>query len=588
MAEGGQDTDDEPDDRAAKLLRRAEHLLACHAWNRAERLLYPVLATVPGHTDCLRLKRRLLAMREQLLEAAPIAVALTARFDARADDWFRRAQTEMRLRELDAAFDSALHALDLGLHEPRLIEPLVAGALFDPARAQLLLDRCRAIRRQPAAAVDDSGDARPILGIPWCNHWYDAHNGRHPLMTAPLKAPGQIRFLIYRPEPEARNPDARVLAHWSGFRTRFAALDQDALSCTRAEPAVFLGFRALRLATQPPPVDVEFLHTFPYTAGAIPFVFHIEQPETLFGPLHPWPCFKVTRDMASFRLTRALLADPRCLGIMTHIRATRRGLASFFDDSRITAKLRYVPFGALPPAPKHRLRRPARRGSACTFLFTNGFTPRPVNFFLRGGVDVLASFLRVNRQYPETRLVIAAPLPTHLDAMLLDRVLRHPRIRWYRERLDDGRFAALFRDADAYLLPSVMVHAVSVVQAMHSALPVVVADSFGCSEFVRHGKNGLIVPGRRLAVWRPDAGQYRMDYQPVLNALGAPADPLFTNRLARAMADLARDPKLRRRLGCEAQRTARRRHRGETWCRGVHEWLEESVRPLAEPPPLVL
>lgn len=568
----------EPDSEGALTvrLRQAERLLACHAWDRADRLAQSVFVARPDDPAALRLKRRLLAMRERAADAAADATVLTAGPDAAADDWFRRAQIEMRLGDPVAAFDSAMEALDRGCRDPRLIEPLVAGALVDPDRERQLLACCRGA--EPGlVAVDDSGDRRPVVGVPWCQTWYEPHNGRHPLMTATLAAPGDLRLLLYLPDPPAAPPMVSIAAAWPGVRARFAALGNAADRPMAAERAVFFAFRSLRFGARPPQADVEFLHTFPYTVGATPFVFHLEQPENLFGPLHPWPCFELTRDTPSVRLTRALFADPRCIGILTHIKETRRGLAAFFDDPRITAKLTYVRYGAAPPPRPPRPSGPRWRGDVCTFLFTNGFTPRPVNFFLRGGVDVLAAFLRLNRVQPKTRLVIAAPLPAHADPRLIERVLRHPHIRWIQERLDDGAFAALFQEADAYLLPSVMVHAVSVIQAMHAGLPPIVTDSIGFSEFVRPRRNGLVVPGRRLAVWRPEAGEYRIDYLPVLNALGNPADPLFTGRLVSAMGELAGDPALRHRLGAQAHRDARRLHTGEAWCRGVRDWLADGL-----------
>jgi len=62
--------------------------------------------------------------------------------------------------------------------------------------------------------------------------------------------------------------------------------------------------------------------------------------------------------------------------------------------------------------------------------------------------------------------------------------------------LSEQEIEALFSSADVYLLPAARLHVVAVLQAMASGLAIIISDGWGMAEYITHGRNGLIVPGR--------------------------------------------------------------------------------------------
>ncbi|MCH9020240.1 MAG: glycosyltransferase family 4 protein [Proteobacteria bacterium] len=63
--------------------------------------------------------------------------------------------------------------------------------------------------------------------------------------------------------------------------------------------------------------------------------------------------------------------------------------------------------------------------------------------------------------------------------------------------LPSGELVALYRSADAFVFPSLIeTFGIAVVEAMAAGLPVIVGDSPGCRDVVRHGRDGLVVPAR--------------------------------------------------------------------------------------------
>jgi glycosyltransferase involved in cell wall biosynthesis len=97
----------------------------------------------------------------------------------------------------------------------------------------------------------------------------------------------------------------------------------------------------------------------------------------------------------------------------------------------------------------------------------------------------------------------------------------------------DGEAAKIMADCDMFLLPSVFEGTpLTLMEAMHSGLPIVTTDVFGMGEVIDHERNGLLVPTRS-----PDA-------------------------IAAAIARLYDDPALRQSLGAAARADALSRY---TW-----------------------
>jgi hypothetical protein len=59
----------------------------------------------------------------------------------------------------------------------------------------------------------------------------------------------------------------------------------------------------------------------------------------------------------------------------------------------------------------------------------------------------------------------------------------------------------LFAEAQFYLLPAMSLHSMSTLQAMANGCVCVLADSWGSDEYLRHGIDGLRIPGREGKHW---------------------------------------------------------------------------------------
>ncbi len=267
--------------------------------------------------------------------------------------------------------------------------------------------------------------------------------------------------------------------------------------------------------------DIVYVHNDPYLAGLLG-----RRPgQSLVLHMH--------NDHLSARAARPLLARivARCDRVLCVSEFIRdRARAAFpADAGRIQTVLNAIdPAAIAGPA---ELPATRRGGAAPHFVYAGRLVPEK-------GVDVLLeAFGQLRRTLPQARLTIAG-------SSFFAGAPRTPferRLRQLAEAHGDGvtftgfiardRLRDLYGQADAVVAPSTWAEpfGLVVLEAMARGACVIVSRTGGLPELVDHERTGLLVP---------------------------PGD---VDALARAMARVAADPALARRLGCAARDEATRR-----------------------------
>jgi len=419
----------------------------------------------------------------------------------------------------------------------------------------------------------------------------------------PWNAPGLFRFNGDHPLPSS------LIADYPGYRFDFTLTPADAAHIRQADAAAETLRRELRAVTPTPstelveefivsrglqtqammlaPCDLHFLHTAPLTLGTKPWILHIEEMITLFAPFvwHGTSANVRIRDLPAYRMVKHLLEQPACRAVFSHLKHSVDFLPVLFESEKLAAKVHHVPLGIefSPAAIKKIAERQDARGQSAgtTFLFTNSWSHQEGSFILRGGADVLGAFIELVSKYPNARLIILSPLPvSYYGEGFADFARRLPNVHIVETRVSDDELVDLLLAADVFLVPSVGLHALSVLRAMYCGLPVVVSDAPGNDEYVRDGETGLVVEGRRgKTAWYDEIGFLHQTFEPVFGkSLGTVAANLF-----RVMEQLMQDPERGRRIGRAARAYALRHHRIEDWRAGfVH--LLDGIRPTLTPP----
>jgi glycosyltransferase involved in cell wall biosynthesis len=162
------------------------------------------------------------------------------------------------------------------------------------------------------------------------------------------------------------------------------------------------------------------------------------------------------------------------------------------------------------------------------------------------------------------RLILRSKLPQDLNQRYRQ-IIERCNVQVIDQFLSEDEMEALFASADIYVLPSARLHVVSILQAMASGLAIVVTDGWGMGEYISHGRNGLIVPGRYgTCSWMDSNGILRENYQPLFSA-----DPVVTNGLVEALSSLIQDAEMRTNLANTGLRDIETRFSIERWNRDL-------------------
>lgn len=340
-----------------------------------------------------------------------------------------------------------------------------------------------------------------------------------------------VRFLLYLVRKTGRLAPALRFAHSRHFESQVAA----------------------------PRAELAFLTSVPYTYGQSRWVIEIEDPTTLFFPfiVNGHTATVNVRSSPYFPVVKSVLEANSCRGIVTHMRSTAELLPTLFQSEVIARKVTYAPLGVRLP---ERWQKHEDEGGPVNLLFTNSWHQMPESFFVRGGLDVLEAFDILRRRYPQVRLTVRSALP-RLDEQHY-RILESGWVRLIDRFVPAERMAELQRESDIYLLPAARVHIVSLLQAMAYGQAVVVSDGWGMGEYVEHGRNGLVVPGRYGKVsWADrDAGVLREDYRPMYEP-----DRRVVEGLVESVSLLIEQRGLRKRLGGAARADVATKYTPERW-----------------------
>lgn len=355
------------------------------------------------------------------------------------------------------------------------------------------------------------------VAVPWALSHYIPLNGFHPLYRALFDhVPSHVELIAWDNVAlyERLSSDSAVRDWLVADMKRQATLYKRTVRDPIAKKYEEYWGTPNRYLTAALIGDVEFHHTAPFPSLRRPFVLHCE----MFAPLL-FPFSHQGKDMPKTIGTlrehyRKILSNDLCLGIVSHIPDTLSAISRFFSDSRIDVKLMGSRIGlsakavsilepSLASKAKPTLARPV-------FVFINSANQNPANFFRRGGHIVLRFWKRFLESGHDGLLIMRCSRPT--DGELRDYAVDPSfvtaesgrRILWSQAYFHDYEMNALMERANFFLLPSLSLHSVSIMQAMSCGAVPVVTDTIGTSLYVQDNETGMVLKGVRDAMWHED------------------------------------------------------------------------------------
>ena len=360
-------------------------------------------------------------------------------------------------------------------------------------------------------------EARKLqIAIPWNNSSYIPCNGFHPLYQSLFDESQclDITFnVIDEPEFARLLLDEKYLESISGDVERLKKhLEEKWETYPIAKEFLdHVSVDDLWLTSQLPG-DIEFHHTSPLTTGDRPFIFHCESFLPIFMPFAYQGKGFMRRQDELREFYGAMLADDNCQGIYSHLQTTLDQISRFFNNNKIDAKLGLTRIGLANNvyANLSGVRRDEFPDVPC-FLFTGSDHLNPASFGLHGGYSVLLFAERYFREGKDGLFIFRCARPADaelekfgIDTKLLHQAEKSQQVVWIEGYLPESEQLSLFKLADFFLVPSLNLHSVSIMQAQLAGAIPVASDTLGAELFVEDGRTGITLTGVRDAVWRVD------------------------------------------------------------------------------------
>ncbi|MGA2916324.1 MAG: glycosyltransferase [Sedimentisphaerales bacterium] len=312
-----------------------------------------------------------------------------------------------------------------------------------------------------------------------------------------------------------------------------------------------------------------FLPSVPYILGQHPWVIEIEDPISLLFPFvhNGHTCSENFHKSPYLPVFKALFESKSCKAIITHVKSTAESLPKLFQSTKLASKVKHVPLGVKLPKVYHEAEK---EDGKVRILFNNSWHQDSRNFFIRGGLDVLAAFDRLHKNYPNVLLTLRTSLPSMNPRYM--RIIEQNHIGVIDRFLPDQEWETLMINSDIYLLPSDRIHVVSILEAMSYGLAVVASDGWGVQDYVEHRRNGMVVKGRYGKVtWMDDeSGMLCENY-----AIMQREDPYVIDNMVEILSSLVKDKQLRCRLGRQAREDVKDKYNLENWNNGLKQVFDQ-------------
>jgi glycosyltransferase involved in cell wall biosynthesis len=261
-----------------------------------------------------------------------------------------------------------------------------------------------------------------------------------------------------------------------------------------------------------------------------PWVLDVEMAASFTGLLS-WKPLK--KPLASY-LIKKYLSSEHCKRILPYSYAAKKNIEEWIDTKKFKDKIEVV-----HPA-YHSTKVKRKQSDQVTFSFVCRTSPIDLDFYTKGGHDLLKAFQILNKKYDNIQLKIKGTIPKHLRKNLKNITFTEenlPREKFYEEFLVKPHI---------YVQPTLVdTFAIAVVEAMSVGLPVVATNMFAMPEIIKEGHNGFLIDTKmhwdKYVKWDPKYGQFNKDVSKI--------HPEMVKDLVKKLSILIEDKKLREKMG---------------------------------------
>jgi len=193
--------------------------------------------------------------------------------------------------------------------------------------------------------------------------------------------------------------------------------------------------------------------------------------------------------------------------------------------------------------------RPAIRPSSIKPVLKNpnnfqilfmGSTTNPEDFYVKGGLETINTFEKLQKYFKNITLVIRCAVPKEL----LKRVKNNSRIELIEHRLSDEELASLYSKSDILLCPSHVYMLMSWLESMSYGLPIIALDTYAAKDYIKQDINGFLIPPSLKIPYTDPSYPVNIRSSNFINAIKK-GDSVVIDALYEKLVILIKDKKLR-------------------------------------------
>ena len=263
----------------------------------------------------------------------------------------------------------------------------------------------------------------------------------------------------------------------------------------------------------------------------VPWIVDLEFIDALVGYGNIRSCRPIVKKALNSRF---------CKKILPWSEWSKRTLIKSLDCKSFENKIETV---NLAVKPKNCLK--LNNDSKVRLLFVGSTNPSNIqNFELKGGIEVLESFVELNKINANLELVVRSWVPEDI----LKKYSKNKNIIFYPKPLIFEEFEKLFTTSDIFLFPSHANLGLAILEAMSYGLPVVALDIYDIPEAITDMKTGLLLnPSLKVPYYTWDGGPNHYDDNFILNIRHS--RPWLVKQITEKVTTLIESDSLRKKLG---------------------------------------
>ncbi|MAG38006.1 hypothetical protein CMI45_01295 [Candidatus Pacearchaeota archaeon] len=203
-----------------------------------------------------------------------------------------------------------------------------------------------------------------------------------------------------------------------------------------------------------------------------------------------------------------------------------------------------------------------------------GSVNNPRDFYVKGGLDVLRTFEKVQEKERDVELIIRCFIPEELRRS----IAMNKNIKVIENLVSKKKLEELYSSSDILFLPSHQYILMAVLEAMNFSLPILGIDTYAVKDYVQNGKNGIIAKkSEKNKLYESREYPTNTKSEEFMRIIKE-YDPNLIERLEKALLKLVKNKKLRERLGRNGKETIKKKFSIEIQREKLRRVFDESFR----------